>query len=176
MSQKTSFRLFCPCSTALKKPLIQFTVYCYPFLSHSYLLSNYIHDIWSEPGLQNTFKLCFGYNVCHLFQATSCLSDNRWPFCHSNPVTGWWLVSWSGWGHCCIMSERDRDIEEEPEAHRRGLSALRHQQHKCSINLAPSTKYFVFTSAAHVHTQTLASVTGERDLPQGKKSHRLTET
>lgn len=46
---------------------------------------------------------------------------------------------------------------------------MRHQQHKCFINLAPSTKYFVFMSAAHVHTSTLWSVTGREVCPKEKK-------
>lgn len=162
------FGLFCSCSVAPKGSWYNL-VYIAIHLSAAHIYYQITLMICGHNLSHKTvFKLRFSHDASHPFHATSCLSHNRWPFCHSNPLTG--CGDWCPGVAEGVVAERERQrhrgraggLQKDP-------SAMRDQQQKCSIDPVPSTKYFLLTLAAHVHAYTLWRVTWESDLTWGNK-------
>lgn len=129
--------------------LIRFSQNCDPFLCSAYLLSLFFfskicHIKYVFKRLQNPRprRLYCPDAVNHSFHATSCLSHNRPPCCHCNPLIGC--------GDCCPGADEGVVTEQERQRQRgraggsqRSPSSMRGQRQKCSISRAVSTKDFL---------------------------------
>lgn len=109
----------------------------------------------------------------HSFHATSCLSHNRPPCCHSNPLIGC--------GDCCPGADEGVVTEQERQRQRgraggsqESPSSMRGQRQKCSISRALSTKDFLrllhMFTRRQKQTWTLCRVTWEGDFTRGGKA------
>lgn len=128
--RKTVFGLFCSCSVAPKGNWYNL-VYIAVHLSAAHIYYQITLMICGHNLSHKTvFKLRFSHDASHPFHATSCLSHNRWPFCHSNPLTG--CGDWCPGVAEGVVAERERQrhrgraggLQKDPSAMKRSAAEV----------------------------------------------------